>query len=142
MGVDYRAGIAYGIAISSDEMYEGLKNIADTIKSKEDLPEWFDTNEKFKKWYQEMIENENYNALEELLYKDDILINLDEYCNSAGYVLGYCLDCVDWGVKPLETTLLMDAALLMECKIIKWYQKLFPDKEIPQPQLLLYSQVW
>ena len=139
MSVTYRAGIAYGIVIPSDEMYEGLKNFANAIKSKEDLPEWFDT---FESWYQEIIENEDYNKLTELLYEDDILINLDGYCNSANYILGYCLDCVDWGAKSLETTLPMDAVPLMKCKIIKWYQKLFPDKEIPQPQLLLYSQVW
>lgn len=139
MSVDYNAGIAYGIYLNNDTLYEGLEYIFKNIHSKEDVPDyWFETEEEFQDWY----ENESYSELKELLYNDDILINLDGYCDSAGYILGYTLDSVEWGAKPLETRLLMDTAPLMEKKIAAWYQKLFPDKEVPAPQLLLYSQVF
>ena len=88
------------------------------------------------------LENEYYSDLTELLYDDDILIDLDGYCGSAGYILGYTLDAVDWGCKSLETKLPMDTAPLMEKKIAEWYQKLFPGKEVPASQLLLYSQIF
>lgn len=142
MGVDYRAGIAFGIAISPDEMYEGLENITNTIKSKEDLPKWSFTDKEFKNWYQEIISNENYFKLTELLYEDEILINLDGYCNSAGYILGYELDCVDWGCKPFAIGNTIDNAEKMKSKIFEWYHRLFPDRDFSEPQLLLYSQVW
>lgn len=141
MSVDYRAGLAFGIAISSDEMHEGLENIANTIKSK-DLPDWFSTDEEFENWRHDMIYNEDYSELKELLYEDDILINLDGYCDSAGYILGYSIDYVDWGCKPFVIGNVIDNAEKMKSKIFEWYHRLFPDKDFPEPQLLLYSQVW
>lgn len=139
MGVDYRCGIAYGVYLDTDTLYEGLENIFENIHSKTDAPDdWFETEEEFQEWYKD----EDYSELKELLYNDDILINLDGYCNSVGYILGYSLDSIEWGCKPFAIGNVIDNAKKMENKIVEWYQKLFPSKEMPAPQLLLYSQVW
>ena len=48
MSVDYTAGIAYGIYLDTDTLYEGLEYLFNNIHSKEDLPKgWCKTEEEF-----------------------------------------------------------------------------------------------
>lgn len=137
MGVDYRAGIAFGVYINADDLSEALDKIAEqkiknfyaeghTIADYEDFFGEFDTAKDIAK---------------EELYDDEILINLDYYCDSAGYILGYDLESVEWGAKPFDLHVTGIELSALKNKIAEWYQKLFPDKEMPTPQLLLYSQL-
>lgn len=138
MSVNYRAGIAYGIYISTDDLSEALDKIAEqkitmfyteghTIADYEDFFGGFDTAKEIAK---------------EELYDDEILINLDYYCDSVGYILGYELDSIEWGAKPFSSPdLSWSATRKLRDRILFWYEKLFPYKEFEEPQMLLYSQL-
>lgn len=139
MSVEYKAGIAYGIYLDTDTLYKGLENMFENIHSKTDVrDDWFETEEEFQKWYN----NGDYPELKELLYDDEVLINLDYYCDSVGYILGYELDSIEWGAKPFSSPdLSWSVTRKLRDRILFWYEKLFPYKEFEEPQMLLYSQL-
>lgn len=138
MGVDYRAGIAYGIALEDGELYDALEKYFNKIQSPQDLPSWWDmTDGGFVEWKKEY----NFSDMKGILYEDEILINTDAYCDSGDYILGYALDYVDWGCKILNQKIDKEITQEMRDNLYTWCKILFPEKEYA-PELLLYSQVW
>lgn len=139
MGVDYRAGIAYGIPLENGELYGALEKYFNKIQSPQDLPLWWNmTDEYFVEWKKEY----NFSDMKDILYEDEILLNIDAYSGSGDYILGYVLDCVDWGCKTLNQEIDKEITQEMRDNIYKWYKILFPEEEKCIPELLLYSQVW
>jgi hypothetical protein len=121
MGVDVSTGIAYGVKVSEEELYEGLKNY---LLARPNI-----------KYNPEEDDIEDYKE-----YLEDEIICLNAYVKNSNYIIGYCIDEVD---EDCETISLSDLQLNYDDRyeIEHLIKEMFPNKNFV-PSILLYQKWW
>lgn len=138
MGVDYTAGIGYGIRISGDELYDKLKEYYDIIDSLDKLPScWSMTEEEFTEWKEEY----DFNSMKELLHDDGVMINTNSYSESDDHIIGFSIRTVEWGCINIDLNSIKELSCYSEKieKINKWKKIL---NITDNPSFVLYCRTW